>query len=191
MVPGVAVTHATFGSTPFWVCGVTAAHRVFTQRGKSSNLFRSTTIGFRSIGRTPDSESGNGSSTLSIRTAADCCTCESTVSRARAHCGTTATRCGRGMTTEYEFRASVIHVTRRRGIASVARMQSSRFLPGSVLVQVQPEAPFALAARRSCSGFVIRRRRFNSDRGLDVMRVPRVRSRQATHLVMRSQVTWG
>jgi hypothetical protein len=65
-------------------------------------------------------------------------------------------------------------------------MQSSRFLPGSVLVQVQPEAPFALAARRSCSGPVIRRCRFDSDRGLDVMRVPRVRSRQATHLVMRS-----
>jgi hypothetical protein len=111
VAPGVTVPHATrvhlssiLGSptNPFWVCGVTAAHRVFTPRGKSSNLFRSTTIGFRSIGRTPEPESGNGSSTLSIRTAADCCTCESTVPRARAHCGTTATRCGRGMTTEYD-----------------------------------------------------------------------------------------
>lgn len=88
MAPGVAVTHATLGPSEFdsqlahfEVCGVTAAHRIFTPRGKSSSLFRPTTIGFCSIGRTPDSESGNGSSTLSIRTAADCCTCESTVSQ--------------------------------------------------------------------------------------------------------------
>ena len=89
-------------------------------------------------------------------------------------------------------------MTLRRRIASVAPMQSSRFLPGSVLVQVQPGAPAildnadevarrdtslptktrrvripssarrgALAARRSCGGFVSRRCRFDSDRGLD------------------------
>lgn len=89
-------------------------------------------------------------------------------------------------------------MTLRRSIASVAPMQSSRFLPGSVLVQVQPGAraildnadvvarrdtslptktgrvripssarTSALAARRSCGGFVSCRRRFDSDRGLD------------------------
>ena len=118
-------------ANPFWVCGVTAAHRIFTPRDESSNLSRPTydSLGFRSTGRTPDSDSGNGSSTLSTRTAADCSTCESTVSRAIAHSGTTATRCGRGVTTEYRRHARRSHASRCHSCVDGlrARLKPGRF----------------------------------------------------------------
>ena len=63
---------------------------------------------------------------------------------------------------------------RRCGIASVARMQSSRFLPGSVLVQVQPEARSRVRPTGEAAVFQAVPGEFDSHRPLDARAVQRL-----------------
>jgi hypothetical protein len=63
---------------------------------------------------------------------------------------------------------------RRCGIASVARMQSSRFLPGSVLVQVQPEARVRARPTGEAAAFQAVPGGFDSHRPLDARAVQRL-----------------
>ena len=100
-----------------------------TKRATALSIFtRSRTFGLRSTGRTPGSDPGNGSSTLSARTAADCRTGASTVPRADAHSGTPATRCGRGMTNESTSTRRTYASTRHSCVAGLrARLKTERF----------------------------------------------------------------
>ena len=143
-------------------------------RGEHPIFFRPTSFGLRSIGRTPGSDPGNGSSTLSARAAATAAHVhrqfpEQMLTAERQRHGASG-----GMTNEFNdneayprlampllrrwsarlaeaqevlvrFQGVARHAARRmrrRCVcqASVAPRQSSRFLPGSVLVRVQPEA---------------------------------------------------